>query len=144
VYSVECNGPFSIHSEQIGETFDHEHLSPELPKNEAEMAVRDICLRRTASWHEYIVRVEADSRAVLGVLTKGAYAVFVDGDHGKEAAMRDIRSSIAAGVEKLLVHDWLNDAYHGVQRACEDVLGEPDNVIDSMAVWEHPKERRKA
>ena len=64
--------------------------------------------------------------------------IFIDGDHAEPVVEHDVswaRKLLAPG-GILACHDWDEDTCPGVRAALERMLGKPDELIDTLAVYE--------
>lgn len=63
--------------------------------------------------------------------------VFIDGDHEQAAVHRDVilarQLLLPGGI--LACHDWDEDTCPGVRAALEPLLGQPDSLVDTLAIY---------
>lgn len=61
---------------------------------------------------------------------------FLDGDHTYEGTKRQIEVALQCDPWIISVHDFKNST-EGIRviQACEELLGRPDEVVDTLAIW---------
>lgn len=135
VFSIDSSANVLANDELLGVEF--ECCTPLLPDEMKGLSCGEIYEHYTAGVRQHIVRVDGDSKYILPKVLNGASIVFIDGDHSYEGAKEDIRLTLKCKTLKtLMCHDWVNPNPNiQVRKACDEVLGEPDEVVDSMAIW---------
>ncbi len=86
-----------------------------------------------------INRVGSDV-ALPDLVTCGAQfdLVWIDGDHERFAVERDVRLALPLlrkGTGILACHDWDEDTCPGVRPALEAIVGQPDELVDTLAIY---------
>lgn len=100
----------------------------------------------TANIDAYQVRDNVDirrgpSQTVLSALTAEGRMfdlIWIDGDHAQAAVERDVTLALPLlrpGSGVLACHDWDEDTCPGVRAALETKLGEPDELVDTLAIY---------
>lgn len=94
---------------------------------------------RAAGVEESVITVVGEFGVVLRVLRLSWFdLVLVDGAHDYDSVRHDV-SQAAALVTRtgaVAVHDY---GRWDVERACSELLGFPDQVVDSLAIWRMPR-----
>jgi predicted O-methyltransferase YrrM len=108
----------------------------------------DAHLGEHVTWHRHLAAVEREGLMdkiitvvgpfdrVLWVLSEGTFGlVLVDGAHDKHSVLHDTdrARNLMTQDGLLCVHDW---GRFEVARGAIPILGTPDTVIDSLAVWD--------
>jgi len=115
---------------------DWEHLDPPLPDEMKDLSFGEIYEHYVAGVREHIVRIDGDSKYMLPKVLNGASLVFIDGDHTEKGFRSDLMLVLECKTLKTLIcHDWVNNVHKDVRKVCDEVMGEPHELVHSMAIW---------
>lgn len=92
-----------------------------------------------AGLEDRVVTIVGEFRHVLPYLARDRFGVvLVDGAHDLDSVRFDVVQALALVSREgmIAVHDW---GRWQVEPACRPLLGEPDELVDSLALWRLPR-----
>ena len=101
----------------------------------------------TAAHRDKIHVVISKSSDVHWTIPKNSVdLLFIDAAHDYESVRSDIKNYVKKlkHTGSIALHDYENEDYPGVKSAARELLGEPDEIVDSIAVYRSPKIKKYA
>lgn len=80
-----------------------------------------------------VIPIVARSQDSLPLLRPGFHLLFHDGNHDYQTVRDDLTAAWPLITEYILLHDY--GRFDGLTRACHEVLGQPRQVVDSLAIY---------